>query len=332
MWSYSSPLLSLCSSSLYSCCLHCIIPIFKSGDKSLVQNHRPISLLCSISKVLERLIYNNIIDHVSSSISNFQFGFLQHCSTIHQLLLFLSTIFNSFDQRSQTDCIYLELQKTFDIVLHNELLFKLWSISITGNLWEHFRSYLLSRSQCVSINNSLSDKLPVISGVPQGSILGPILFIIYINDLPSTVSSSIILMFADDTKCYRPISCANDSLLLQRDLNSISEWCVAWNLSFNSTKCAALHFSRSLPSSSSTHYLNGDSISDMVCHCDLGVIMSRDLSWNNHYDYISSKAYKTLGLIRHSFHHTSSIPTKRTLYISIIRPQISMALKSGVPI
>ena len=188
-------------------CLHCIIPIFKSGDKSLVQNYRPISLLCSIFKVLERPIYNNIIDHVFSSISDFQFGFLQHHSTIHQLLLFLSTIFNSFDQRSQTDCIYLDLRKAFDTVPHNELLFKLWSISITGSLWELFGSYLLSRSQCVSINNSLSDKLPVISGVPQGSILDPILFIIYINDLPSTVSSSTILMFADDIKCYRYIRC-----------------------------------------------------------------------------------------------------------------------------
>ena len=129
-------------------------------------------------------------------------------------------------------------------------------------------------------------------------------------------------MFADDTKCYRPISCPNDSLLLQRDLDSISEWCAAWNLSFNSTKCAALHFSCSPSSSSSTYYLNGDSISDMVCHRDLGVIMSRDLSWSNHYDYISAKAYKTLGLIRRSFHHISSISTKRTLYISLIRPQI----------
>ena len=129
-------------------------------------------------------------------------------------------------------------------------------------------------------------------------------------------------MFADVTKCYRPIGCPSDCLLLQRDLDSISEWSVAWNLFFNSTKCAALHFSRSPLSSSSTNYLNGDSISDMVCHRDLGVIMSKDLSWSNHYDYISAKAYKTLGLIRCSFHHTSSIPTKRALYMSIIRPQI----------
>ena len=195
-------------------------------------------------------------------------------------------------------------------------------IGITGSLWELFRSYLLSHSQCVSINNSLFDKLSVISGVPQGSILGPILFIIYINNLPSTVSSSIILMFANDTKCYRPISCPNDSLLLQRDLESISEWCVALNLSFNSTKCAALHFSRSPAYSTSTYYLNGDSITDIVCHRDLGFIMSRDLSWSNHYDYISAKAYKTLGLIRRLFYHISSIFTKRTLYMSIIRPQI----------
>ena len=234
------------------------------GDKSLIQNYRPISLLCSISKVLEWHYQTCLLLHF-----NFQFGFLQHRSTIHQLLLFLSTIFNSFDQRSQTDYIYLDLWKAFDSVPHSELLFKFWSIGITGSLWKLFQSYLLSHSQCVSINNSLYDKLPVISGIPQGSILGPILFIIYINDLPSTISSSIILMFADDTKCYRPISCpndCNDCLLLQRDLDYISEWCVAWKLSFKSTKCAALHFSHSPPSS---YYLNGDLISDMVCHRDL---------------------------------------------------------------
>ena len=126
-------------------------------------------------------------------------------------------------------------------------------------------------------------------------------------------------MFADDTKCYRPISCPNDCLLLQQDLDYISKWCVAWNLSFNSTKCAALHFSHSPPSS---YYLNGDSISDMLCYRDLGVIMFKDLSWSNHYDYISAKAYKTLGLIHRSFHHTSSIPNKRALYMFIIRSQI----------
>ena len=304
--------------------VHCITPIFKSGDKSKVQNYRPISLLCSISKVFEKLIYNNVIDHVSSFISDFQFGFHQHYSTTHQLLLFLSSIFNSFGQRSQTDCIYQDLRKAFDTVPHNELLFKLWSIGITGNLWELFRSYLSFRSQCISINGILSDNLPVISGVPQGSILGPILFLIYVNDLPSIASSSTALMFADDnvTKCYRSISCPDDCLLLQQDLDSISDWCATWNLSFNSNKCATIHFSHSSPSTISTYCLNGDLISDTDHHRDLGIIMSSDLSWSNHYDSISAKAYKTLGLIRCSFYHTSSIYTKKVLYTSIIRPQI----------
>ena len=296
--------------------VHCITPIFKSGDKSKVQNYRPISLLCSISKVFEKLIFN-IIDHVSSFVSDFQFGFCQHYSTTHQLLLFLSSIFNSFDQRSQTDCIYLDLRKAFDTVPTMSFCssFGPLALLVTSG------SYLSFRSQCVSINGILSDNLPVISGVPQGSILGPILFLIYVNDLPSTASSSTALMFADDTKCYRSISCPDDCLLLQQDLDSISDWCTTWNLSFNSNKCATIHFSRSSPPTTSTYHLNGDLISDTDHHQDLG-IMSSDLSWSNHYDSISAKAYKTLGLIRCSFYHTSSIYTKKVLYTSIIRPQI----------
>ena len=148
-------------------------------------------------------------------------------------------------------------------------------------------------------------------------LLGPILFLIYVNDLPSTASSSTALMFADDTKCYRSISSPDDCLLLQQDLDSISDWCATWNLSFNSNKCATIHFSRSSPPTTSTYRLNGDLISDTDHHRDLGIIMSSDLSWSNHYDSISAKAYKTLGLIRRSFYHT-----KKVLYTSIIRPQI----------
>ena len=154
-------------------CIHSISLVFKCGDKSMVRNYRPISLLCNISKVLERLIYDGIIDTVSKYIVDSQFGFLQHRSTLQQLLIYFEDIFHALSEKASVDVIYLDLSKAFDSVQHNELLVK---------LWQWFQFYLSNRSQFVKINGQLSEPLPVISGVPQGSIFGPILFLIYINE------------------------------------------------------------------------------------------------------------------------------------------------------
>ena len=151
--------------------------------------------------------YDKIISFVSQSISPSQFVFRPKHFTLQQLLLFVNGICESFSSKSQTDVIYLDFKKAFDSIAHNELLVKLWSFGITGNLWWWFRGYLSSRHQCVIINHCISDPLPVISGVHQGSILGPLLFL---NDLPTTVSSSHTFLFADDTKCLQTVRAYSD--------------------------------------------------------------------------------------------------------------------------
>ena len=174
---------------------HLIKPIFKSGNKNSVRNYRPISLLSVVSKVLERLVYNCIVDYITRSISDSQFGFLRGRSTLQQLLIFFKILHNS---SSQIDVIYLDFRKAFDSVSHNELLLKLWNFGITGKLWSWMKAYLANRVQYVSVGHSNSSTLPVLSGMPQDSILGPLLFLIFVNDLPDTVQFSNILLFADD--------------------------------------------------------------------------------------------------------------------------------------
>ena len=216
--------LSTCASALYkllhylfSMCLnsdylpfewklHQVTPIYKSGDRCQIKNYCPISLLCNTSKVLEQLIYNKIIDHVSSYIKSVQFGFMPCRSTVQQLLLFMHDILNF----CQSNAIYLDISKTFVTVSHVHLLDKLASSDIVSDLWLWFRAYLTNRFQYISANNHYSQLLPVESGVPQGSVLGPLLFVVYVNDVPDTVLHSKMLLFADDTKCFRQIKSQAD--------------------------------------------------------------------------------------------------------------------------
>ena len=297
-----------------------ITPIPKSGDKMCVTNYRPISLLCTISKVLEHIVYDKVIEFLSVRISTSQFGFTKNSSTLQQLLIFLSDIYNSYELGLQTDVIYTDFKKAFDTVPHDELLFKLWSIGICGSLWKWFRAYLTSRFHCVSINNSLSSLSPVLSGVPQGSILGPILFLVYINDLPLEVTFSKLFLFADDGKCTLPLHVFSDSLKLQQDIDVLNKWCNTWNMHFNYEKFTLLSFFSRF---NSTYTINDSPIVSKTSHKDLGVVITSDLKWNAHLEFILSKAYKVLHLLRRTFNTTNSITTKKFLYLCLIRSRFS---------
>ena len=292
--------------------MHVISPIFKSGDRSSVRNYRPISLLCTVSKVLERIVHEKIIDFLSPTISSHQFGFLRKRSVLQQLLVFLHNILSSLSTNSQVDVIYLDISKAFDSIPHDKLLLKLWSVGICGNLWFWFKGYLSSRRQCVSVRGQRSDFLPVLSGVPQGSILGPLLFLIYINDLPTFTSFSFPLLFADDTKCLKHIISISDCHLLQKDLLSLNDWSSTTSLSFNSIKCTLLRFCTKSPLFDYNYSINNNAIVVKKCHRDLGVLMSNTLNWSAHYDAVSSKAYKMLGLLHCSFWRSCCMRAQKT--------------------
>ena len=300
--------------------VHKITPIFKAGDKTSVKNYRPISLLCCISKVFERIIYNFTFNHISTQISANQFGFLRHRSTTQQLVIFLNTILAAFNCKSQTDVIYFDIRKAFDSVSNSILLTKLLDIGIAGKAWKIFHTYLSSREQCVSINNSFSDPLPVTSGVPQGSILGPLLFFVYINNMPHYINHSLLYTFADDTKFCQHINFTSDCNLLQKDINDICKWSVDSELLFHVEKTFLLRFhSTRLPEIRYNYMLNNKTILAKSSCRDLGVIFSSDLSWSKHIHHILSKAYNQLHFIQRIF-KASSTPTsvKKKLYLSLI--------------
>ena len=250
---------------------------------------------------------------------NFQHGFLNGKSTETQILSVFDNISKVLDGGGQTDIIYLDFSKAFDSVPHHLLLHKMKSFGFNGTLLSWFSSYLSNRKQRVVIEGENSEWLPVVSGVPQGSILGPFLFILYINDMVSQVSDgSCVSLFADDAKVIRKIACRLDYILLQRDLNDLFNWSKIWLLNFNISKCKLLRIARVIKYCVDYH------IDDVKLECvtefpDLGVKIESDLSWHSHVTSKVKRANSLLGFIKRTLGFNSSVQSKQTLYLALIR-------------
>jgi len=297
-----------------------VVPVFKKGDPTQTNNYRPISLLPIVSKILERLIYNKIINFIRPKLTSMQHGFLAKCSTTTQLLTVFSKINNILDSRTQTDVIYFDLSKAFDSVPHAPLLAKLKTFGIQGKLLTWITSYLTNREQRVTLDGSTSEWLPVTSGVPQGSILGPLLFLIYINDLPNCLSQdTLCAIFADDTKVFRSINNDQDVKELQQDINKIAEWGSKWGLTFNIQKCKTLSiagFMDVIPN----HYSIGPHQLETVTEMnDLGIIISSNFRWNLHTTTMTKKAERQLWLVIRTLGFNSPRKAKLQSYISMVR-------------
>ena len=196
----------------------------------MLKTYRPISLLWVISKVLERCVLNRINVRVQNLIADCQHGFRSGRSCVTNLLETLDYIGAILDRAGQVDCVYLDMSKAFDKVRHDLLMEKLRDAGLGGNLLTWFCAYLYGRRQRVTILGATSRNLPVTSGVPQRSILGPALFLLYVNNLPNSILNSKVAMFADDTKVYKAVISEDDSAALQQDLDNLSSWSVASGL------------------------------------------------------------------------------------------------------
>ena len=206
-----------------------VVPIYKKGNANIVKNYRPVSLLSVISKILEKLIYNKVIANLIPKITYMQHGFMPGRSTTTQLLATFNKVNTNLDNRNRTDIIYFDLAKAFDSVPHNLLIHKLKIYGFNGPLLKWMKDYLTGRTQRVVINGSHSKWSEVKSGVPQGATLGPLNFLLFVNDLPESLSQGTQCgIFADDTKISRDILTDDDVKLLQRDIDNLYSWSLRW--------------------------------------------------------------------------------------------------------
>jgi hypothetical protein len=222
------------------------------------------------------------------------------------------------------DAIYLDFAKAFDNVPYSRLLGKLRSYGINGNTLKWIEAFLKNRTQVVRVNGEDSFSAPVLSGIPQGSVLGPLLFVIYINDLPDNIRSDSFL-FADDTKILRHITSADDGAILQRDLKSLEEWSKTWLLQFNADKCHILTLGK-IENITHTHRyeLYGEELEHVFEETDLGVTIDHALNFEDHISKKVSKANSIVGLIRRSFAHLDGKLFKQ-LYTTFVRPHLEYA-------
>ena len=296
-----------------------VTPIHKKGPKHISSNYRPISLTSIICKIMERIIRDSIMEHMEQNrlFTDHQHGFRKGRSCITQLIEVIDEWTENLNSQENIDAIYLDFQKAFDTVPHRRLLAKLEGYGIKGSVLRWITSYLTNRQQRVILNGKESQWQTVTSGIPQGSVLGPTLFLIYINDLPDVVEN-VVKLFADDTKIYSVVNNEHQQLRLQEDLDSLMNWSDTWLLRFNSSKCKHLHMGRE----TDTSYNIGDTEIERISHeKDLGVIVDQQLKFQHHISLSVKKANRKLGLIRRSFTHMDK-DMFLALYKSIVRPHL----------
>ena len=303
-----------------------ISPIFKKGSKNLPSNYRPISLTAVLCKLMESFLRDHVMKHLvdNNLLSRKQHGFISGRSTVTQLLKYLHKCAQSVATGKVVDAIYLDFEKAFDTVPHHRLLGKLKAYGINGCIFNWVSNYLINRTQVVAVNGAESNVGSVLSGVPQGTVLGPLLFVIYINDMLDSISSEGLL-FADDTKVFHQICSKQDSLKLQSDIDKLEAWTKIWLLRFNADKCHVLTMGKFENILHTHRYkIGGKELEHVFEEKDLGVLVDSDLSFEEHITAKVKKANQITGLIRRSFTYLDGKSFVK-LYTALVRPHLEYA-------
>ena len=306
-----------------------VTPIFKKGKKDLPSNYRPISLTSLVGKLLESIIKAKITSHLDkyNLISDKQHGFRKSRSCVTNLLQFYEKVITEYDDERESDVIYLDFQKAFDKVPHKRLIKKLEAHGVVGNVARWIENWLTNRRQRVVINGEHSEFIDVTSGVPQGSVLGPLLFIIYVNDIDINIQSNIAL-FADDTKISGKSKSVEGRALIQSDLQKIYEWSITWGMKFNLDKCKTLHLGNG--NEKHSYVMGNHIVSDVTTEKDLGIHVSCDLKNKMQCLEAANRANRILGFIARNFHYKGK-EVMLPLYKSIVRPHLEYCIQFWNP-
>ena len=315
-----------------------VAPIHKKGDRTDPSNYRPISLTSQVCKVLESIVRTHILKHLDTNniLRDEQHGFRERRSCLTNLLEMMEYWTEILNEGDGIDVAYLDFRKAFDLVSHKHLLYKMSRYGITNQTLNWIGAFLHQRSQKVVVRGATSESFAVTSGVPQGSVLGPILFLIFINDLPLEVISPLSL-FADDSKVFSKIvsnknlkKCNNENgnLKLQNDLNTIAGWAKKWKMEFNVDKCKIMHIGNQ--NLKHTYTMDGTNLTTTREERDLGVVIDDQLGFDKHIRGIVKKANRMLGLIRIGF---SCLDKEifMNLYPVLVRPLLEYCVQVWSP-
>lgn len=305
-----------------------VIPIYKKGSKLDPSNYRPISLTSVPCKIMEKIITREITNFLLQNhrpLFNNQHGFLPQKSVTTNLLYNLNKWTEALDNGYPIDVVYLDFQKAFDTVPLQRLLYKLHHIGIRGNLLEWIRNYLTGRTFQVRIEGQCSSRRPVTSGVPQGSVLGPLLFLIYISDISTDMICNVSL-FADDTKIFCDPSINHGGLM--EDLATLKTWTDKWLIKLNVSKCSVLHIGGSNPQL--RYFIGNTELKAVERQNDLGITMTSDLKWAEHVNRVVKKVNSIVYLLKRSFRYITK-ETFLIIYKTYIRPVLEFAAAVWCP-